>query len=117
MKILLATDGETLDSKIAKRFGHAHYYLIYDSELKTIDARKNSGHSDDHAELVSLVNESVLHFIVGNIGPIAFKVLDRANAKMYLARRLLAKDALDKFLNIDLEQLTNSTLKRSIEGH
>jgi len=117
MKILLATDSDTLESKIAKRFGHAAYYLIYDSETNNLEARKNHGHDDNHSELVNLVNEGVLHFIIGNIGPNAFKVLEKVNAKMYLARKCLAKNALENFKNKRLKELTEPTLKRSIEEH
>ncbi len=117
MKILLATDGKTLESKIAKRFGHANYYQIYDHESKEIEARVNHGHDDNHSSLVDLANEGVTIFIVGNIGPNAFKVLNDKNTKVYLARKIIAKEALEKFLNNELEELTNPTLKRSIEGH
>jgi len=117
MKILLATDGETLESKIAKRFGHANYYLIFNNESKELEARINHGHDDDHSSLVDLANEGVTQFIVGNIGPNAFKILHDKNTKVHLARKYRAKDALDKFLNNELEELTNPTLKRSIEGH
>ena len=117
MKILLATDGKTLESKIAKRFGHANYYLIFDSESKKLEARINHGHDDDHSSLVDLANEGVTQFIVGNIGPNAFKVLHDKSTKVYLARKYRAKEALDKFLNNELEELINPTLKRSIEGH
>ena len=117
MKILLATDGKTLESKIAKRFGHANYYLIFDSESKKLDVRANSGHDDNHSSLLNLANEGVSKFIVGNIGPNAFNVLNKANSKVYLARKYEAKEALEKFFNDELEELTNPTLKRSIEGH
>ena len=117
MKILFATDGKTLESKIAKRFGHANYYLIYNSESKELDARANPGHNDDHSSLVDLAKEGVTDFIVGNIGPNAFRVLDKAKAKIYLGRKYIANEALNKFLNSKLEQLTKPTLKRSIEGH
>jgi len=117
MKILLATDGETLESKIAKRFGHANYYLIFDNESNKLEARVNHGHDDDHSSLLELANEGVTNFIVGNIGPNAFKVLNDKNTKVYLARKYKAKEALEKFLNNELEELTNPTLKRSIEGH
>jgi predicted Fe-Mo cluster-binding NifX family protein len=117
MKILLATDGETLESKIAKRFGHANYYLIFDNESKEIEARVNHGHDDNHSSLGDLANEGVTDFIVGNIGPNAFKVLQDKSTKVYLARKNKAKDALEKFLNNELEELTTPTLKRSIEGH
>ncbi len=114
MKILLATDGETLESKIAKRFGEAPYYLIYNSENKEIEARVNPGHDDNHSGLIDLINEGVLHYIIGNTGPNAFNVLDDRNAKLYLARGSVAKDALDAFLNNKLERLTKATLKRPI---
>ena len=117
MKILLATDGETLESKIAKRFGHANYYLIFENESNELDVRINSGHNDDHSSLVDLANEGVTDFIVGNIVPNAFKVLNDKNTKVYLARKFIAKEALDKFLNNELGELTTPTIKRSIEGH
>ena len=96
MKILLATDGKTLESKIAKRFGHANYYLIFNNESKKLEARINHGHDDDHSSLVDLANEGVTQFIVGNIGPNAFKVLHDKNTKIYLAKKYRAKEALDK---------------------
>ena len=117
MKILLATDGKTLESKIAKRFGHANYYLIFDSESKKLDPKANSDHDNNHSSIVNLTNEGVTNFIVGNIGPNAFKVLIDKNTKVYLARKYKAKEALDKFLNNELKELTAPTLKRSIEGH
>jgi predicted Fe-Mo cluster-binding NifX family protein len=117
MKILLATDGNSLESFIAKRFGHANYYLIYNSELKDLDVRVNSGHDEEHSGLVNLTNEGITDFIVGNIGPNAFKVLIDKNTKVYLARKYKAKEALNKFLNSELKELTAPTLKRSIEGH
>ena len=106
-----------LKSKIAKRFGHANYYLIYDSESKKIDSRVNSGHDEEHSGLVDLTNEGVENFIVGNIGPNAFRVLNHKNTKVYLARKTIAEEALNKFFNNELEELTSPTLKRSIENH
>ena len=117
MKILFATEGENLESKIAKRFGHAPYYLIYDSETRELNVSGNKGHSDDHAELIDLVDNGVEVFILGNIGPHAFEVLNRKGAKMYLARGEIAREALEKFLNGELKPLEKPTLKRSIENH
>ena len=114
MKILLTTEGETLKSKIAKRFGEAPYYLVYDSETKELETRINEGHDDHHQGLVDLVNKGVTHFLIGNTGPNAFNVLKKAGAKMYLVRHLTAKEALKKLLNSELEELTNATLKKPI---
>jgi len=116
MKVLLATESKTLESKIAKRFGEAPYYLIYDSETKETEARVNHGHDDNHSGLIELVNEGVLYFIIGNTGPNAFNVLNDRNAELYLARGIVAKDALDAFLNKKLERLTKATLKKPIRN-
>ena len=117
MKILFATDGGTFESKIAKRVGHANYYLIYDSESKYLDARINSGHDEEHSGLVDLTNEGIANFVVGNIGPNAFRILNAKKARVYIARKYKAKEALDKFFNKELEELTKPTLIRPIEDH
>ena len=114
MKILLATEGDTLESKIAKRFGEAPYYLIYDSETKKTEARINPGHDDNHSALIDLVKEGVSFYIVGNTGPNAFDVLNNLGAKLYLARGLVAESALHSFLNNEIEPLTKATLKKPI---
>ncbi|MCP5064517.1 MAG: dinitrogenase iron-molybdenum cofactor biosynthesis protein [Ignavibacteriae bacterium] len=117
MKIMFATDENIMDSKIAKRFGHAPFYIIYNTEDKSIDARVNNGHDDNHSSLVDLMNEGVTEFVIGNIGPQAFEVLKDGNAKIYLARKLNADEALNKLLDKTLEELEQHTLKRSIEPH
>jgi len=116
MKILLATDGDTMESKIAKRFGEAPYYLIYDSETKETEARVNPGHDDNHSGLIDLVDEGVLYYIIGNTGPNAFNVLNDRGAELFLARGREAKDALVAFQNKELEKLSKSTLKKPIRN-
>ena len=114
MKILLAADSDNLDSKIAKRFGEAAYYLIYNSETKEFEARINKGHDDNHQSLIDLVDEGVTHFLIGNTGPNAFNILKKASAKMFLGRNMVAKEAIEKLLNNEIEELTSPTLKRPI---
>ena len=76
MKVLLSTEGDTLESKIAKRFGEAPYYLIYNSETKETEARVNPGHDDNHSGLIDLVSGGVLYFIIGKTGPNVLKILN-----------------------------------------
>ncbi len=117
MKIMFATDDKTMNSHIAKRFGHAVYYLIFETVGNSLDARVNNGHNNDHSSLVDLMNEGVTHFVIGNIGPQAFNVLKKDNANIYLARKLTANKALEQLLENKLEELTEPTLKKSIENH
>ncbi len=117
MKILLTTDGKNLESRISKRFGEASYYLIYDTEKKSIDPRGNTGHDDDHSSLIELTKEGVTHFIVGNAGPNAFRVLKENGAKLFLARKLTVMEALEKLNNNELEELLKPTLNKPINKH
>ena len=115
MKILLSTDRDNLESNIAKRFGHANYYLIYCTDSKSFDVKINEGHDDEHSSLIKLARNGIHNFIVGNVGPNAFKVLKENNARLFLARKLKASEALEKFLGNKLDELFNPTIKQSIE--
>jgi len=109
--------GDLLKSKIAKRFGEAPYYLLYDSETKKTEARINLGHDNNHSALIDMVNKGILHYIVGNTGPNAFDVLNNLGAKLYLARGLVSEEGLNSFLNNEIEPSTKATLKRLIRKH
>jgi len=117
MKILLATEGDNPESKIAKRFGEAPYYLIYDTGTNKVTPTVNHGHDDNHSGLIKLVEDGVLHYIVGNTGPNAFNVLNERGAKLYLARGMVAREALEAYQNGKLKILTQATLKRPIKKH
>ncbi len=117
MKILFASDGNVPESKIAKRFGHATYYLIYDTENKTFEAIENPGHGEKHEILYELAKKGVKTFIVGNIGPGAYETVSEVGAEVYLARLMTINEALQKFNSGELEKLNKPTLKRSIEKH
>lgn len=117
MKILLACEGETLQRNIAKRFGDAPNYLIYNTETTLIENRENQGHDDSHSNLIDLVQEGVSTFVVGNIGPHAFSILHDLQARVLLARGMVAADALKAFLQDELKELSEPTLKKSIHDH
>ncbi len=117
MKILFVADEPNLESKIAKRFGHANYYIIYDTGNDTFEAIENPGHGEKHEVLYDLAEKGIKTFIVGNIGPGAFETVEEIGAEVYLARLMKVKDALEKFKKGELEKLEKPTLKKSIERH
>lgn len=117
MKICLGIDGNNLESEMAKRFGHAAYYLIYDTENKTSEVLINKVDQDDnHDILYNIFDKGVKTFIVGNIGPHAFDILNSAGCKIYLARKVTAAHAIELFLKGELKELHEPTAKKSI-GH
>lgn len=116
MLILLGSDGNNLESPIAKRFGHANYYIIFNSESKDFHAIENENDGHNHDNLRNFLDKNVEAFIVGNIGPHAFEIINTPTSKVYLARKMLVKEAIEKFIKGELLQLREPTNKRSI-GH
>jgi predicted Fe-Mo cluster-binding NifX family protein len=116
MLILLGSDGNNIESSISKRFGHAPYFLIYNTINKNIEAFENIDEGHNHDNLNNFLKNGVEAFIVGNIGPHAFDIINKPNIKIYHANKLTVKEAIEKFENSELKQLTEPTAKKSI-GH
>ncbi len=117
MLIMIGTDGTELTSKVAKRFGHARYYIKCNENANIIEVIDNPEHDEKHQVLIDAINNGVNVFIVGNIGPHAFSILNREGVKIYLARNISSKEALEKLRNNELELLTEPTVKKSMHKH
>ncbi len=113
MLILLGSDGNNLQSLVAKRFGHANYFILFDTETKDIETYTNTVEEHTHENLQLFLNKGVEVFIVGNIGPHAFEIIN-TKSKVYLARKMSIQKAIDKFSKGELKQINEPTAKRSI---
>lgn len=113
MLIAIGADENKLESKVAKRFGHAAYYIIYNADDKSFEVMKNNDDDHTHAELSELLDKGVDVYIVGNIGPHAFDLLIDGGAEVYLSRKMTVQEAIDKYNSRELEKLTESTVKQS----
>ncbi len=115
MLVLIGSDGNNLESPIAKRFGYANYFILYDSEAKTYEAFENKNEGHNHENLFQFLDKGVEAFVVGNIGPHAFEIINTSKSKVYLARKMSVNESVEKFLKSELQQLSKPTAKRSIE--
>jgi len=118
MKVLIAVQETTLDSPVAKRFGHAPYYLNVDLDSMYLQVIDNAEHHDEtHAIIPQMAENGVKVFITGNIGPHAFELANSLNLQVAVARKMTAREALEKLQRGELEILTEPTLKRSEHDH
>ena len=115
MLILIGSDGNNLESTIAKRFGHANYYILFNSESQHFRAFENNDEGHNHENLRNFLDKGVEVFIVGNIGPYAFNIINTKVSKVYLARKMTSREAIEKVIKGELLQLSEPTVKRSIE--
>ena len=118
MKVLLVTKGESLDSLIDKRFGHGEYVIIFETETGEYKSYKNLVDGEPQYGLGFFLNEGIDAVVVGNIGPNSFEHLKEENIPVYIARRISAKEALEKIASGDLQPIKEPTMKNSVhEGH
>jgi predicted Fe-Mo cluster-binding NifX family protein len=115
MLIIISSDGNSLESPIAKRFGHANYFILYNTETKSFKSFENKEEEHNHKNLEEFLEKKVEVFIIGNIGPHAFKIINTPKSKVYLARKVSVLQAVEKYLNGELKQLDEPTMKKSIE--
>ncbi len=116
MLVLIGADEGTLESPVSKRFGHAPYFILYDTESHTLTAEENTREGHNHDNLYGYLEKGVEAFIVGNIGPHAFQIINTSKSKVYLARKMSVQEAVDKLSIGGLTQLSEPTAKKSI-GH
>ena len=118
MNVLIAADGTTLDSAVAKRFGHAPYYLYVDADTGQVQVIENTDHDDEtHAIISQMAQQGADVFITGNIGPHAFELVKSLERQVALARNMSAAEALEKLQKDELEILQAPTVKQSFHDH
>jgi predicted Fe-Mo cluster-binding NifX family protein len=118
VKVVIAANGPTLDSPVAKRFGRAPYYVFWDSGSGQAQAIDNTQPDDEtHAIIARMAGRGVEVFITGNIGPHAFELTRSLGCRVALARRMSAGEALDRLSKDELQILNEPTVKRSAHDH
>jgi predicted Fe-Mo cluster-binding NifX family protein len=118
MKILLTSQGETLDAPLDIRFGRAKNFLVYDTETKTCSVVPNTqnlnaaqGAGIQAATTAASTGAELV--ITGHCGPKAFRVLEAAEIKVYTAGSGSAAEALNAYENGELQALASA----DVDGH
>lgn len=110
MKIAISAAGKNKDNLLDVRFGRCEFFQIYDNESGEFKVIENSGKSSSGgAGIVAsqqLVDEEVNVIITGNLGPNAFKIIEKAEIKSYKCGSISIEAALEKFNNGELEEIT-----------
>src|SRR3972149_6932733 len=98
MLVLIGSDGNSLDSPVAKRFGHSNYFFLFDSEPIPFEAVDNIDAGHNHKNLEEFLAKGIEAFIVGNIGPHAFEIINTPKCRVFLARKMSVSESIKKFL-------------------
>jgi len=114
-KLLVASSGDTLDSKVSGRFGHSGYFLIVDPE--TMEYETFPGVSNFESQSFRKYDiTSIRKVIVGNIGPALYNEVKAFGCKIYLCRNMPVPEAIKKVMDGEIPELKKPTLKESIHS-
>jgi len=114
-KYLVASSGDTLNSKVSGRFGHSGYFLIINPQTMEFEAFPGVG-NDEYQHIGRFINTGVKKVIVGNIGPSTYNEVISYGCAVYLCRNISVLEAIKKVENGDVPLLTEPTLKDSIHS-
>ena len=114
-KYLVASSGNTLDSKVSGRFGHSGYFLIVDPVTMEYEAFPGVSNYEDQT-IRKYVDTDIKRVIVGNIGPAMYNELTARGCKVYMCRNMSVPEAIKKIKNGDIQVLKEPTIKESIHS-
>jgi len=114
-KYLVASSGDTLDSKVSGRFGHSRYFIIIDPLTMEYEAFTGVSKNEDQ-NIGKFINPAVKKVLVGNIGPSSFNEVISYGCKVYLCRNMTVPEAIRKVRDGEVPVLKEPTLKDSIHS-
>jgi predicted Fe-Mo cluster-binding NifX family protein len=114
MRVAVSTTSGGLDDKVSDVFGRAVSFTIVDvedGEIRNIDIVRNDfavrGGGAGVAVSQFLADKGVNAVITGNVGPNALAVLSSAGIKVYRGSGLTVKEAIEKLIRGELEEITS----------
>ncbi|RDY24091.1 diguanylate cyclase [Romboutsia maritimum] len=110
MKIAISATGKNIESLLDARFGRCEYFQIHNSESEEVIVIENKGLTCSGgagiAAAQQLIDEDVDIIITGNLGPNAFKIIEKAKIKTYRCEDISIQSVLEQFKNNEIEEIT-----------
>jgi len=118
MKYLIASEGNTLESKVSGHFGRAPFFLIYDDQTKSLTTRTNDGSLDPHLVIHDEAKAGVKKMICGGIGPHAYQVAEKFGVEVCIASEIPVSEAVKLAAEGNLHVTAGPTARHHHEhGH
>jgi len=118
MKVAVTAQDKELSSKIDLRFGRAKWLIVVDTETGDYEAHDNivnlnAAQGAGIQTGQNIANLGVEAVITGNVGPNAFKTLNAAEVKIFLAQKQTVQDAIGSLKAGKLKEVDQA----NVEGH
>lgn len=118
MKVAITAQGNEPASEIDLRFGRAKWLIVVDTETGDLQAHDNTVNLNAAQGAgiqtgQNIANLGVEAVITGNVGPNAFRTLNAADIKIFLAEKQTVAEAIDSFKAGKLKEVDQA----NVEGH
>lgn len=100
-KYLVASSGDTLDSKVSRRFGHSPYFLVINPQTMEFKVFQGIGKDEYMQGIGKYVNPGIKKVIVGNIGPSAYNEVTASGCSVYICRNMPVREAISMIQSLD----------------
>jgi len=116
MKLAITSQGKELSSEIDLRFGRAKWLIVFDLETGDFQAHDNELNLNASQGAGIQTGQNIANLgadavITGNIGPNAFKTLDAAKVKIFLAEKQTVQQAIDLYKADELKEVEQANVK------
>jgi predicted Fe-Mo cluster-binding NifX family protein len=118
MKIIITSEGTSLESQVDPRFGRAKHFILVDTDSGEFSAYDNAqnlntpqGAGIQAAQTVARLGAEAV--LTGHVGPKAFTTLQAANVAVYTGVSGATQDAIERFKS---GRLTFAA-KADVQGH
>ncbi len=105
MKIAISAQGTEMESEVDPRFGRAHYFIIFDTDLDRVtqvidnQAALDAAHGAGIGAATKVAEAGAETIITGRVGPKAFAVLQAAGIRIVSNVVGKVKDAVESFVS------------------
>lgn len=111
MKICVTARSEGLDSEMDPRFGRCNYFVIYDSETKSVESISNisiaafGGAGIKAAEAIANAGVNIL--LTGIVGPNAFSIFTEVGIDVQVGSKGTVREAIKRHEAGELESISS----------
>jgi predicted Fe-Mo cluster-binding NifX family protein len=118
MKVAVTAQGQDLSSPMDLRFGRAKWIQVVDTETGAYEAHDNAVQVELPQGAGIQTGQNVAHLgveavITGNVGPNAFRTLNAARIRVFLAAQQTVEQAVTAFQEGQLQEVEQA----NVEGH
>jgi predicted Fe-Mo cluster-binding NifX family protein len=118
MKIIITSEGSSLESQVDPRFGRAKHFILVDTDSGEFSAHDNAqnlncpqGAGIQAAQTVARLGAEAV--LTGHVGPKAFTTLQAANIAVYTGVSGTVKEVIEQFKSGQLR----AAAKADVQGH